>query len=63
MSIVSEDLIVIGGLSQIAGAAAEKARLSIFSLVLGTKRCLETDDIRVLEISKKCTRLTKYVGI
>ena len=42
--------------------ATEKVRLPIFSLVLGTKRCLETDDLRVLEISEKCSRLTKYVG-
>ena len=40
-------------------AATEKAYLPIFSLVLGTKSCLETDDLRVLE---KCSRLTKYVG-
>ena len=24
--------------------------------------CLETDDVRILEISAKCCRLTKYVG-
>ena len=40
----------------------EKALLPIFSLVLGTKRCLETDDLRVLEISEKCSRLTMCVG-
>ena len=39
--------------------ATEKARLPIFSLVLGTKSCLETDDLRVLKISEKCSRLTK----
>ena len=34
----------------------------LFSLVLGTKSCLETDDLRVLdisEISETCCRLTK----
>ena len=43
-------------------AATEKARLPIFSLVLGTKRCLEADNLRVLQISEKYSRLTKYVG-
>ena len=52
MPTVSEDLIVI-----IVGAATEKARLPIFSLVLGTKSNLETDYLRVLEISEKCTVL------
>ena len=32
----------------------EKARFRIFSVVLGTNICLETDDLRILEISKKC---------
>ena len=53
-------LIIIGSRFQIVGTATEKARLPIFSLVLGTKRCLETDDLRVQEISEKCSRLTKY---
>ena len=44
------------------GTATEKACLPILSLVLGTKSCLETDDQRVLEISEKCSRVTKYVG-
>ena len=61
-SIVSEDLIVIGSGFQIVGSATEKARLPIFSFVLGTKSCLEMADLRVLEISEKCSRLTKYVG-
>ena len=47
---------------QIVGAVTEKAHLPIFSLVLGTKSCLETDDLRVLERSEKCSRVTKYVG-
>ena len=42
--------------------ATEKARLPIWSLVLGTKSCLEMDDLRVLEISEKCSRFIKYVG-
>ena len=58
--VVSEVLIAIGSWFQIVGAATEKARLPIFSLVLGTKCCLEKDDLRVLEISEKCSRLTKY---
>ena len=52
VSIVSEDSIAIGSSFQIVGAATEKARLPIFSLVLGTKSCLETDDLTVLEISE-----------
>ena len=44
------------------GAAAEKARFQIFTLVYGTKGCLETDDLWILEISQKCSRLTKYVS-
>ena len=39
--------------------SSEKARLPIFSLVLGTKSYLEAVDLRVLEISEKCSRLTK----
>ena len=35
---------------------------SILSLVLEKINCLETDDLRVLEISEKCSRFTKYVG-
>ena len=30
-------------------------------LVLGTKRCLETDNLRVLKISENCSRLNKCV--
>ena len=60
MSVVSEYLIVIGSWFQIVGAATEKARLLTFSLVLGTKH-LETDDLRVMEIPEKCSRLTKCV--
>ena len=62
LSIVSEDLIVIGSWFQIVGVATEKARLPIFSLVLVTKSYLETDDLMVLDISEKCSRLTKYVS-
>ena len=58
----SEDLIAIGSSFQVIGAATEKACLPIFSLVLRTKSCLEADDLRVLEISEKCSRLTKCVG-
>ena len=47
---------------QIAGTATEKLRLTIFRLVLGTKSCLKTDDLRILDISEKCIRLTKYAG-
>ena len=47
---------------QIICAATEKAHLPIFSFVLGTKVCLETDDLRVLEISEKCSKLTKHVS-
>ena len=57
----SEDLIPIESWFQIVGAASEKARLPIFSLVLGTRSILEPDDLRVLEISEKYSRVTKYV--
>ena len=57
VSIVSEDLIVIGSWFQIVATVREKAEQ-----VLGTKTSLETDDVRVLEISEKCSRLTKYVS-
>ena len=59
MSVVSEDLIVIGNVFQIVGAATEKAHMPLFSLVLGTKRCMETDDLRILDISEKCSRFTQ----
>ena len=59
VSIVSEYSIITGRGLQLVSAATEKARLPILSLVLGTKRCLERDD---LEITEKCNRLTKYVG-
>ena len=49
-------------LNEIVGAATEKARLSIVCLVLRTTTCLETDYLRALHISEKCSRLTKYVG-
>ena len=62
MSIVSEDLIVIGSCFQIVDAATEKARLSVFNLVLGTRSCLETEDLRVLEISETCIGLIKHVS-
>ena len=53
---------IIGNWFQIAGAVTEKARLPILSFIFGTKGCLETDYLRVLEISEKCSRLIKYVG-
>ena len=31
-------------------------------LSVGGKRCLEMDDLTVVEISEKCSRLTNYVG-
>ena len=41
----------------------EKARLPIFSLVLGTTRCLEMDDLRVLEISDdECESERRMLG-
>ena len=59
---VSEDVIVVSRCFQIVGAATEKARRPLLSLVLGTKICLETDDLRVPEIPLKCNRLTNYVS-
>ena len=55
MAIVSVDLhaIVIGSLFQIAGTATEKARLPLFIVVLRTKRCLKTNDLRVIKRSEK----------
>ena len=32
-------------------------RESTLRLVLGTKSCLEMDDLRVLEIAKKCNKI------
>ena len=61
MAIVSKDLIVIWSLFQIVGTATHEAHLPRLSLVLRTKCCLETNDLRVLGISEKCSRLTKYV--
>ena len=57
MGIVSKELIVIGTLFRIVCAATEKARLPILSIVLGTPSCLKKDDLRVLEISNKCSIL------
>ena len=53
-------LIVIGSCFQIVGSVTEKACLSILSFVLRSK-LLETNDLRVHEISEKCSRLTKHV--
>ena len=50
VSIVSEDLIITGSWYQIVDAATEKALLPIFNLALGTKCCLKTDDLRVLDM-------------
>ena len=55
VSVDSDDLIAVRSRFQIAGAATEKAPLPIFCLVLGT-------NLRVLERSEKCSRVTKYVG-
>ena len=46
VTIVSNDLIVIGSLYQIVGAATEKACLPVFSFILVAKRYFETDDLR-----------------
>ena len=46
-------------LFQMVGAATEKARLRLLSIALRTKKCLETDDLRVLEIARKCSTVTK----
>ena len=47
MATVSEDLIVIGSWFQIVGAVTKKACVPILSLVLATKSCFETVDLRV----------------
>ena len=44
------------------GATTANGQLRMFSLVLGTKCCLETDDIRFTDISEKCSRLPNCVG-
>ena len=59
LAIFSENLIIPGDWFHIV---AEKTHLPILGLVLGTIRCLETDDLRVLKILEKYSRLTKYVG-
>ena len=48
VGIGSEYLIVIGSWFQIVDTSAENAYLPIIWLVSGTKRCLKTDDLRVL---------------
>ena len=50
VAVVSEDLLVTGSWFQVVGAAIAKACLLIVSLVLTTKRCFETHDLRVLGI-------------
>ena len=56
MAIVLDDLIVIGSLNPYIGASTEKACLPILSLVLRTKSCFETDDLKVLD---NCN----YIGV
>ena len=46
VTIVSNELIVIGSLYQIVGAATDTACLPVFSFVLVTTRYLETDALR-----------------
>ena len=59
MSIVSKELIAIRSCFQIVGTATE----NIANIQLSfRKRKMLTNDLRVLEISEKCSRLTKYVG-
>ena len=66
MAAAAEGVIEIGRLFQIVDATTEKTRLPIlFSVVLGTKRFLETDDLRVQGISEKgllIKRNPNYVG-
>ena len=44
------------------GAATDKARLPILRIILERNNGLETGALMVLKISRKCNRLTKYVG-
>ena len=63
MAMVSEDLTVIGRFISDYWGNYKKARLPLLmSLVLGIQILFETDDLRVLEISEKCSRFTKYIG-
>ena len=63
MAIVLKDVILLGSRSHAVGAATENTHLPILSLVLRTKRCLvETNVLKVIDISEKCSILTKYVG-
>ena len=41
------------------GAATEKARLPMFSLVLGIESCCEVDDLSCLGMLEKCSRLVR----
>ena len=61
VSIVSKDLIVLGSWFQNVCKATQKTILPNLRLILGAKSCLEMDDLRVLDISKKCSRLTKDI--
>ena len=46
----------------IVGATTEKSRFANIKLSLGTKRCLEMGELRVLDISEKSSKSTKKVG-
>ena len=58
MAIISEYITVIESGFQILAAATEKAPLPILSLSFGTKSCLEMLDLRVREISEKCSSMS-----
>ena len=44
------------------GAATEKERLPMFSLVMGIESCCEVDDLSCLGMLEKCRRLARYGG-
>ena len=62
VAIVSEDFFNYKKNFHIVGPSTYKSHLPILSYVLGKRRCLKTDDLRVLGISWKSNIVTKYVG-
>ena len=61
MAIVSEDLNVTGD-SRLLAQLQKACKVANTELIVsGIKSCLEMDDIRILEISENCSKVTKHV--
>ena len=59
---LSDDFTVVLSCFEMLGAATEKARLPIVSLVVGTSSCCEVDDLSCLGMFDRCRRLAKKGG-